>query len=159
MNTADVTAVTAPALPEIYASPVHTVTVEFGDCDPAAIVFYPNYFRWFDQATWRLFARAGYTAEVLAEQFDLLGHPLVKTGSEFMIPAKQGTTLGIESRILRWGRTSFQIGHQCRGPCGGIYARGEETRIWAGHGTDDKPITALPVPDEVKARLPAMGWD
>jgi 4-hydroxybenzoyl-CoA thioesterase len=26
------------------------VTVSFGHCDPAEIVFYPNFFRWFDAA-------------------------------------------------------------------------------------------------------------
>ena len=29
----------------------HEVTVEWGDCDPAGIVYYPAYFKWFDQAT------------------------------------------------------------------------------------------------------------
>jgi 4-hydroxybenzoyl-CoA thioesterase len=24
----------------------YEVTVEFGDCDPAGIAFYPNFFRW-----------------------------------------------------------------------------------------------------------------
>ena len=33
----------------------HEVTVEWGDCDPAGIVYYPSYFRWCDQATYRLF--------------------------------------------------------------------------------------------------------
>lgn len=30
---------------------VHPVLVGFGDCDPAGIVYYPNFFRWFDEAT------------------------------------------------------------------------------------------------------------
>ena len=33
--------------------------VEFGDCDPAGIVFYPNYFRWMDVGTRRFFASCG----------------------------------------------------------------------------------------------------
>jgi hypothetical protein len=33
--------------------------VEFGDCDPAGIVFYPNYFRWMDVGTRRFFAACG----------------------------------------------------------------------------------------------------
>ena len=36
-----------------------TLTVGWGDCDPAGIVFYPNYFRWFDDASWRLFEAGG----------------------------------------------------------------------------------------------------
>ena len=27
------------------------VEIQFGDCDPAGIVYYPNYFRFFDNAT------------------------------------------------------------------------------------------------------------
>ena len=29
----------------------HNVAVHWGDTDPARIVFYPNYFEWFDQST------------------------------------------------------------------------------------------------------------
>ena len=35
------------------------IRVEFGDCDPAQIVFFANYFRWFDQCTTALFRAAG----------------------------------------------------------------------------------------------------
>jgi 4-hydroxybenzoyl-CoA thioesterase len=35
----------------------HEVAVEWGDCDPAGIVYYPAYFRWCDQATYRLNSR------------------------------------------------------------------------------------------------------
>ena len=31
-------------------------TVEWGDCDPAGIIFYPTYYRWMDAASWHLFA-------------------------------------------------------------------------------------------------------
>ena len=42
-------------------SRIHTlsVTVEFGDCDPAQIVYYPNFFRWMDAASRHYFAAAG----------------------------------------------------------------------------------------------------
>ena len=29
----------------------YTVRVEFGDCDPAGIVWFPNFFRWIDAAS------------------------------------------------------------------------------------------------------------
>ena len=29
----------------------HQVTIEWGDCDPAGIVYFPNYFRYFDGST------------------------------------------------------------------------------------------------------------
>ena len=34
------------------------VEIEFGDCDPAGIVYYPNYFRMFDASTAHLFEAA-----------------------------------------------------------------------------------------------------
>ena len=42
-------------------SRVHTsrFLVEFGDCDPAGIVFYPNFLRWMDAAALHFFRAAG----------------------------------------------------------------------------------------------------
>ena len=33
--------------------------IEFGDCDPAQIVFYPNYFKWMDIAALHFFNACG----------------------------------------------------------------------------------------------------
>lgn len=30
---------------------IYTARVEFGDCDPAGIVWFPNFFRWIDAAS------------------------------------------------------------------------------------------------------------
>ena len=35
-----------------------TIRVQWGDCDPAGIVFYPRYFEWFDACTILLFEKA-----------------------------------------------------------------------------------------------------
>ena len=39
--------------------------VEFADCDSARIVFYPNFYIWFDRATERLFASVGLTYQAM----------------------------------------------------------------------------------------------
>ena len=36
-----------------------SINVAWGHCDPANIVFYPNYFNWFDQSSHLLFDKAG----------------------------------------------------------------------------------------------------
>ena len=36
------------------------VLIEWGDCDPARIVYNPRFFDWFDNATGGLFAAAGF---------------------------------------------------------------------------------------------------
>ena len=35
------------------------VTVQFGDCDPVGIVFYPNFQRWIDAASLSFFTQCG----------------------------------------------------------------------------------------------------
>ena len=37
-----------------------TVRIEWGDCDPAGIVYYPRYFQMFDASTQYLFEAAGW---------------------------------------------------------------------------------------------------
>ena len=41
--------------------------VQWGETDAAGIVFYPNYFRWFDQATHELLAQLGYPVTRMIE--------------------------------------------------------------------------------------------
>ena len=43
-------------------SNTRTVRIEWGDCDPAGIIFYPRYFEIFDGSTALLFeAKLGFT--------------------------------------------------------------------------------------------------
>lgn len=38
---------------------VYVHHVQFGDCDPARIVWFPNFFRWIDAASRHFFAECG----------------------------------------------------------------------------------------------------
>ena len=38
---------------------VYAVNVQFGDCDPAGIVFFPNFSRWMDEASLAFFMACG----------------------------------------------------------------------------------------------------
>ncbi len=60
------------------------IAVEFGDTDPATIVFYPHFFRWFDASAWRLFAKAGMPLDVLQTEFGLIGLPIAEAKSKFI---------------------------------------------------------------------------
>ena len=46
----------------------HNVAVHWGDTDPARIVFYPNYFEWFDQSTRLLFDSVGLDWDSLGKK-------------------------------------------------------------------------------------------
>jgi len=124
--------------------------VEWGDCDPAGIIFYPTYFRWMDAATWAFLEGVGYSAKRMrAEQ---LAMPLVSAQCEFLAPAEQGERCEVRSRIARFGGKSFVVSHEIVRGDGAALAQGTETRVWGrfsgGPGT---PIKGQAISDEIKA--------
>jgi 4-hydroxybenzoyl-CoA thioesterase len=133
----------------------HEITVEWGDCDPAGIVYYPSYFRWFDQATYRLFLAAGLKRDDLANGQWTEGTPLVAAECAFRHPSQPGEKLVIESHVEKFGRTSFTVRHVFRDATGTIAAEGTETRIWARKEGDARSLRAVVLPEEVRRRLGA----
>jgi hypothetical protein len=53
------------------------IVVEFGDCDPAGIVYNPQYLRWFDACTSALFANAGVPYKDIFKAHGGIGIPIV----------------------------------------------------------------------------------
>lgn len=129
------------------------VFIEWGDCDPAGIVYYPRYFVFFDNATVALFAAAGLPKHEMVKTFDIVGIPMVDTGARFMIPSRWGETIRIESHVSEWKRSSFDVKHR-------VFKEDQlaieawETRVWVGRHPDDPDrIKGQTIPDEVKARF------
>ena len=102
--------------------------VQWGDCDPAGIIFYPTYFRWMDASCWAFFASVGYHAKRMrAEQ---LAMPLVSADCQFLFPAQQGDHCEVRSRITHFGGKSFVLAHEVMRADGMQLAKGSETRVW-----------------------------
>jgi 4-hydroxybenzoyl-CoA thioesterase len=124
--------------------------VQWGDCDPAGIIFYPTYFRWMDAATWALMESVGYTPRRMREEH--LAMPLVTAECQFVSPALQGDRCEVRSSIARFGGKSFVVSHEIVRSDGTVLAKGSETRVWgrysAGPGT---PMKGETISDEVKA--------
>jgi 4-hydroxybenzoyl-CoA thioesterase len=131
----------------------HEITVEWGDCDPAGIVYYPAYFRWSDQATYRLFLAAGLKRDNLDDGRWTEGTPLVKAECSFRRASQHGEKLIIESHVSRFGGSSFTVTHVFRDAAGEIAAEGTETRIWARKEGDARTLKAVSIPDEVRRKL------
>jgi 4-hydroxybenzoyl-CoA thioesterase len=129
-----------------------TVRVEWGDCDPAQIVFYPRYFAMFDASTHELFrAASGLPKPELLRRYDIVGIPMVDTRARFLIPSAYGDNIVIESRISAWRTSSFDIEHRIlKGDA--LAVEGFETRVWVGRDAS-RPggIRAKPVPADVIA--------
>jgi 4-hydroxybenzoyl-CoA thioesterase len=130
------------------------VRIEWGDCDPAGIVYYPRYFAMFDHSTAMLLeAASGYTKYEMTKRYDFIGFPMVDTGAKFMIPSKFGDDIVIETAISELGTSSFNISHKVwKGDKLAIEAH--EKRVWVGkHPDDPSRIKSKPIPDEVANKL------
>ena len=124
--------------------------VSWGDCDPAGIIFYPTYFRWFDTATWALFGSVGHGVKAMIERGQCM--PLVSAQCEFARPAEPGDRCEVRSRIARWGAKSFVVSHEVVRADGSTLARGTETRVWGRHvAGPGSPIKGEVIGEDVKA--------
>src|ERR1700722_18486841 len=88
------------------------ILIEWGDCDPATIVYFPRYFEYGDACTGALFASAGMPKPELLEHHNIAGIPLVDAHARFFAASRFGETLTVESRITAWGRSSFSVLHR-----------------------------------------------
>ncbi len=132
------------------------VEIEWGDCDPAGIVFYPRYFAMFDASTALLLERAtGMKKIAWTKEYGIVGIPMVDTRAKFVVPSRYGDVIAIETRATKLGRTSFDVEHRVfRGEVLSIEA--QETRVWAGKDLDHPDrIKGYAIPDEVARALSA----
>ena len=127
------------------------VRIEWGDCDPAGIIFYPNYFRIFDHSTAMLFETAlGMTKFEMFKNLAFEGWPLVKTRARFLRPTRFGDDCVVASTVA-FGRTSFDVSHTItlKGePC----VEANEKRVWTVRDADGQ-LKSHPIPDAVLAKF------
>lgn len=133
-----------------------TLRIEWGDCDPAGIVFYPRYFAMFDHSTTTLISAAtGLNKYDLLKTYDCAGYPMVDTRARFMIPTRFGDDVAIESTFTRLGRSSFDIVHHLT-KNGDLAVEGFETRVWVGYDPQDRSrIKAQAIPEDLVAKFSA----
>lgn len=88
----------------------YTQRVESGDCDPARLVWFPNFFRWIDAASRHFFIECGVSHWTETEKTPgVIGTPLVDTKARFLRTATYGDTLQIVARIAEWRGKSFVL--------------------------------------------------
>jgi 4-hydroxybenzoyl-CoA thioesterase len=139
---------------------VHTVRVEFGDCDPARIVWFPNFFRWIDASSRHFFQQCGVPPWHETEKSSgLIGTPLVDTHARFVKTASYGDILQIHTSIPEWRDKSFVQRHRIvrEDSAGGesgseLIMECDEVRIFAARRAgSDTGIRAIAIPADIRA--------
>ena len=129
------------------------IHVEWGDCDPAGIVYFPRFFEYFDACTSALFEKAGFRKAEMIQRYGLLGIPMIDTRAQFYAPASFGEVVVVETRITAWGRSSFQVEHKLyKGDL--LAVEGSEKRVWTVRDSRSaNGIRSEPIPQEVRDRF------
>jgi len=106
------------------------ILIEWGDCDPFGIVFFPRYFEYFDACTMRCFIRRwGFPKAEMLKRFQIAGIPLVQASCNFFVPSSFGDVVSVESCVTKWGTSSFSVQHRLfRGET--LAVEGLEKRVW-----------------------------
>ena len=132
-------------------SVVYEVEVMFGDCDPAGIVFFPNFSKWMDASSLNFFVQRGVpTWRDLYKTTGIIGTPLLEINTRFISPATYGERLRVQTSILEWRSKVFIQKHIVkRGDT--LICEGTETRAFCiRHPDDPTRIKAIAVPDDIR---------
>ncbi len=138
--------------------------INFGDCDPNQIVYYPRFFEMFDRNTESMFRSRGVRWEDLFLSPDrergqphvedeFSGMPLLDVHANFKVRVSMGQTVEIQTWIDEFRGKTFVVCHE-------LYA-GEvlccecrELRAYLIRDASAKAgVRAAPMPDELQARL------
>ena len=128
------------------------IRVQWGDCDPAGIVYYPRYFEWLDASSILLFEKAtGMTKIRMLERYNGAGLALLEARAVFNVASQYGDDIQVETRVTEFRRSSFFVQHTVKK--GDVLAlEGFETRLWTTRDpADPKRLKSAPIPDEIRA--------
>jgi len=134
----------------------YTVNVQFGDCDPAGIVFFPNFSRWMDAASLAFFMDCGVPPwRELVKTRGIVGTPMLEISTRFMKTLTYGETITITTHVQEWRAKAFiQIHKVTRSGEAGeeVICEGREVRVFVKRDPDNPDrLRAIPVPEDIKA--------
>ena len=128
------------------------VHIDFGDCDPAGIVFFPNFARWMDAASLNFFVACGLKPwRELVHTRGIFGTPVLETHVRYATAATYGQDLQIHTTVESWAAKTFVQRHVVmRGET--LICEGRETRIFVVRDPSaPNGIKGIAVPEDIKA--------
>ena len=133
-------------------SHIQAVDVHFGDCDPAGIVFFPNFSKWMDQASMAFFLACGVPPwRELARTRGIIGTPVLEIQTQFVRAATYGERLLVHTTVESWAAKTFTHRHQVRRG-DELICEGTEVRAFVVRDPNDPGrIKAIPIPADIQA--------
>ena len=121
--------------------------IQFHQCDPAGIVFYPQYFYILHEAKEEFLTHIGHPMHRMINE-QRRGWPIVKLETEFKRPSRYGDAVEVEIAVSKLGGAS-------RGLC--CTLRGEDGERVVAHSvivlTDLETGKPVPIPEPMREAL------
>ncbi|MDB5683064.1 MAG: acyl-CoA thioesterase [Sphingomonas bacterium] len=126
--------------------------IEWGQCDPAGIVYAPRYLDMFGENTILLFEAAGLPKKrQMLAKLGVAGFPMVDVQARFLRPTAYGDEVVIEADAPAFGNSSFTIAHRLLHD-GTLCVECTEKRVWTvPDASRPGGLRAERVPDEIRA--------
>ena len=132
-------------------SETYTFRVTWGDCDPAQIVFYPNFVAYMNEAAHGFLEKRGYSIRHMREVMGAEGVPMVSLKCDFRAPMRVGDIGEVETKVVSLGRSSLKLSHRIT-CAGAIVVEAEETRVFS-RTKPEGGLTGLEIPEEMRRAL------
>lgn len=123
--------------------------VRWGDTDAAGIVFYPNFYKWMDEASHEFLAALGCPSSILFEE-QKVNVPLLETHCIFKRPLFFEDSVIITSEIEELHNKVFKLKHTFTRD-NVIIAEGYGIRAWTSFASS--PPKAIPIPEVVREKM------
>ena len=88
-----------------------SVVVEWEDCDPAGIVYYPRFLAYFDRGTWNLWLSVGLTRERM-RGLGAVGLPIAEVQAQFLLPCRFKEQLRLVSWVSQIQEKRITVSHE-----------------------------------------------
>lgn len=124
--------------------------VEWGETDAAQIVFFPNYFRWFDDASHDLLRDLGFAVEDLLEQQRAV--PIIEAKARFLAALGYGDSLEVHTWVGEVRTRAFRMEHEIRRG-EQVVCTGYEVRMWVRLTGPGQPLDPLSIPERFREAL------
>lgn len=125
------------------------ITVNFGDTDPAGLVYFPNIFHYCHIAMERFFEEVcgvSYSELINDQQ---LGFPTATIEGKFKAPLRYGDIINVEITVSHVGNKSLSLSYRVTNTDGNICA--EVTQVVVA--MDLRRQTTVSIPDSIRESL------
>lgn len=120
--------------------------LNWSECDPGGIVFFPNYAKWAVDGLNELLQAGGYIPNRKLPDGSTEGIPCVEFNMRFMDAPHLHSIVVHQISVRRIGKSSFTVCHVFSGDSRS-YAEIVDTRVWAVHR--DHGLSKSPLPAKV----------